>query len=371
MKLDDVYQECLGEPDSFYRHKRVLWIGSESYVAPAVCVLQGLARLGFEVCTIGKPNINSWFCNRVVDDPSGLSLDLVLSSLHWGTRWGHYRRYGLGGYLKVLIDGDDTFSLNHTWRDKYYFWRDRYGIEESGSVKDAEVSDYRWMEALDDYKPDVVFTMQKSPRDQGTFYIPSGIHDQYAEMGRPDIATGDRPVDFAHIPGPGAWRRAMKDLLSINALPGAVHNEEIRGEPVYPKEIEDLARRDEGNIHSYHRWACWVGFWDVLNRSKVLIHPGIDSLPFWDCKRPYEGMAAGCLVAMREPCTDVSDYPPTEVCPEAVFRNHGELMDKARFWHAHPDRLDELRGASAERGTRFFAPEAVARYFLCRTKKAL
>jgi hypothetical protein len=372
VRLDDVHQECLGEPDdAFYRHKRILWVGSESYVAPAVCVLQGLDKLGFEIYTVDKPNVNSWFCNRMVGDPSSLAFDFVLSALHWGTRWSHYDRYDLHGYPKVLIDGDDSFSDDHTWKDRYRFWVERYGTEDSEAVKDAEVQDHRWIEDLGGYEPDVVFSMQKSPKDGEAFYIPSGIHEQYMEMGRPDTATGERPVDFAHFPGPGVWRSAMKDLLDIGALPGNVHNEAARGEPVYPEPIRELAGRDGDNVHSYHRWACWDGFWRVLNRSKVLIHPGIDHYPFWDCKRPYEGWAAGCLVAMREPCTDVSDYPPTEVCTEAVFGSHGELMDKAQFWYAHPNHLDGLRRASAVRGARFFAPEAVARYFLRRIREAL
>jgi hypothetical protein len=372
VRLDDVYRECLGEPDgAFYRYKRVLWVGSESYVAPAICVLQGLDKLGFEVYVVGKPNVNSWFCNRVVGDPTGLPLDFVLSSLHWGTRWSHYDRYNLHRYPKVLVDGDDAFSDDHTWRDRHRFWVDRYGVEDSDAVKDTEISSHRWMEELGGYEPDVVFSMQKSPRDEGAFYIPSGIHEQYMEMGRPGTATNERPVDFAHFPGPGVWRTAMRDLLDIGALPGEVHNGTARGEPIYPEPVKGLAGRDGDNVHSYHRWACWPGFWCVLNRSKALIHPGIDYYPFWDCKRPYEGMAAGCLVAMRKPCTDVSGYPPTEVCPEAMFGSHEELMDKAQFWHANLDHLDKLRRESAERGIRFFAPEAVARYFLHRIRGTL
>jgi hypothetical protein len=216
----------------------------------------------------------------------------------------------------------------------------------------------------------VLFTMQRQRGDAVSHYVPSGIHGRYLAMGEPSRPLAERHIDFAHVPGPGVWRTAMRDLLDLGMLPGTVHNSPARGEPVYPAGIEALAKRDD-NVHSYHRWACWRDFYDVLNHSKVLLHPGIDGLPFWDCQRPYEGWACGCVVAMSVPCTDVSEYPPTDVCPEAVYGSHEQLAHIAGVWLDEPGYLKLLREKTVERAHRFFTPEAVARYFLLKVKESL
>jgi hypothetical protein len=363
VRLEDAYRAALDSPQAF-EHRAVLWVGSESYCASAICVLQGLHRLGFTVYTIGKPNINSWWCNVVVNDPNEVNFDLVLSGLHWGTRWSHYDRFGLHDRTKVLIDGDDVLDeAGQTWREKHTFWRERYGIYH-GDKDAADLFERRWVEPLGDYVPDVVFTMQKQPGDTETCYLPAGLHDQYWGMAEPWREVSERHIDVAHIPGPGVWRSAMQDLLSLEVLAATVHRVPVRGEAVLPDEIRQLAAMDEDNVHSWHRWACWTAFYNTLNYSKILIHPGIDHLPFWECKRPYEGWACGCVVAMAQPCTDVSDYPPTEVCPEAVYSSHDELFELIRRWLAEPDCLENLRRKSVERAYHYFCPEAVARYFL-------
>jgi hypothetical protein len=368
MKLDDVYRQALDSPDAFER-KRVLWIGSESYDAPAICVLEGLKRLDFEVHVL-KPNINSWFCETVVEDPSRHKYDFVLSSLHWGTRWSHYDKFKLHGYPKVLIDGDDARPGQDDWRAKYDFWVETYGLEESEEVKAAEIAPRRWMEPLGGYRPDVVFTMQKQPGDKETHYIPSGIHERYLAMSL-GKRLEERHIDIAHVPGPGVWRSAMSDLFRLGTFHGTAHEGPARGRPVYPPEIRGLAERDGDNVHSYHRWACWTAYYEILNHSKVFVHPGIDHLPFWDCPRIYEGMACGCLVTMSTPCTDVSDYPPTDVCPQAVFVGHEEMIRNAEAWYKDRGYLDDLRRKCYRRGVKFFAPVPVARYFLHKVRRSL
>lgn len=363
MTLDEIHAESRDSPTHF-EHKRILWIGSESYDAPAVCVLEGLDALGFEVYTIGKPNVNSWFCNQAIDDPNRYRYSFVLSSLHWGTRWSHYDKYGLHGYPKVLIDGDDCFSQEHTWRDKHALWAERYGYEGDEAVKDAERQMRRWMEPLGGYKPDAVFTMQKHDKD--TYYLPSGIHRRYLAMNEA-LPLVSRHIHFAHFPTSGVWRDAMRDLLRIGALPGTIHNLATYGAPIYPDGVEPEAE----NVHSLQRLACCVSYYHILNRSKVLIHPGIDHWPFWECQRIYEGWACGCVVAMSVPRTNVSDYPPTEVCPEAVYSSHEELIRIAREFHDRPEYLEVLRAKSLRRSRRFFTPKPVARYFLHKIRESL
>jgi len=367
VRLEDGYQASQNSEQHF-KHKRVLWIGSESYVAPAITVLQGLDALGFEIMTIGKPNINSWWCNKIVTDLDKLDFDFVLSATHWGTRWTHYDTFGLHKHLKVLIDGDDA-AAGETWRKRYEYYSKVYVFHPMRKIKEKEVCPFRWMEPLGDYRPDVLFVMQKQPGQEG-HYLPSGIHHGYLELAQ-GKSTAQRRIDFCHVPGPGVWRDAMRDLLDLNVLPGLVHNRPVRGQPVYHEAIRDWAEQDrerdgKGNVHSWHRWARWSEFYVTLNDSKVLIHPGIDHYPFWDCKRPYEGWACGCLMAMSRPATDTGDYSPTEVWPDAVYDSHQELIDKAHYWHTHPDELDRARRESHERALKYFSPEAIARYFLQR-----
>jgi hypothetical protein len=122
--LETIYQKSLGSERAF-PHKKILYIGTESYDSVAITVIEGLQELGFEIYVIGKSNINSWFCNKIIDSPAGLTFDFVLSSLHWGTRWSYYKKYGLQNYLKVLIDGDDNLGWK-TWQDKYAYYQSHY-----------------------------------------------------------------------------------------------------------------------------------------------------------------------------------------------------------------------------------------------------
>jgi len=142
-----------------YKHKAVLFIPSESYDAATITVLQGLQELGFTVYTYRKPNINSWFCNQVVQSiPSWMSFDFVLSNMHWGTQWHLYNELELNNYPKVLIDGCDN-RARHTWRDKYDFYCRKYKgkVRPRSDVLAQAIQPYRWMELLDGYKPDVDF----------------------------------------------------------------------------------------------------------------------------------------------------------------------------------------------------------------------
>jgi hypothetical protein len=365
--IEDVAAECR-ESEKLFKKKKILWIGSESYVAPAITVLQGLDTLGFEIYTLFKSNINSFFCNRIIDSGQleKMDFDFVLSATHWGTDYPAYDRYSLGKYPNVLIDGDDS-AHGETWQMRYQKYCKEYaGYPESKRRKKWPRFDERWMAPLDGYEPDILFTMQKQLDLEGQgHYIPSGIHYEYLSAAR-DLAAN---YDFCHFPTAGAWRQAMNDLICLGILPkgATVFNNIARGKPIFQEDIVALAQADQqGNVHSYHRWAVWQDYFTVLNSSRILIHPGIDKWPFWDCKRPYEGWACGCLVLMQNPCTDVSDYSPTGIWPDGVYVNYDDFQSKALFYFQHPALLHDARMDSRQRAESYLTPVPIARYFLKR-----
>ena len=53
-------------------------------------------------------NINSWFCNTIVDmlDDIEEKVDFVLSNLHWGTRWDFYKNLNREIFLNILANAD-------------------------------------------------------------------------------------------------------------------------------------------------------------------------------------------------------------------------------------------------------------------------
>lgn len=352
-----------------FKHKAVLLIPSESYDAAAIIVLQGLEMLGFTIYTIQKPNINSWFCNKVVEDPSGLEYDFVLSNMHWGVRWDFYDEYKLHKRPKALIDGCDNRG-RHSWRDKQAFYLKKYkgmGLP-AHSVWLREQQPHRWMMGLHGYRPDVVFTTQKNPGDK-TEYLPEGIHKQYLTWvgGK----TGkERDIDFAHFPGPGDKKRELTAFLKLAKIPGRVWNEKARGRPIIPNEIAWNVKADR-NIHSWYRWVMHRDYHKILNRTKILIYPGVYARPHWDAKRPWEALGAGCLVLTEKPPIDMSQYPMTELCPRAIYKSFDELVDKCQFFHGNPGRTEQYRLRAAENALRYFTPVPLARFFLWRILEAL
>ncbi len=366
MVLEETYQKCLGS-EKYFEHKNVLFIGSESYDSPVIAVLQGLDELGFNIYTIKKPNINSWFCNKIIEDPGQFKYDFVLSSLHWGTRWSYYKKYNLLSYKKVLIDGDDNLNWE-TWKDKYNYYTKRYVFDPPEEIKDLELAPRRWVEPLSGYEPDIVFTAQKRFDDKHSFYIPFGIHKQYYELYE-QKSTQEREYDFTQVPAPGIWRERMQFFVRLGRhfkfLPGKISNEDpfARGKELIPEKIRELALNDY-DVHSYHRWVMSKAYFRLLNNSKVLIYPGIDPLPFWESKRPWEAYASGCLVLMKKPCIDVSEYPLTELCQYAVYNNYFDFIKKCRYLYKHPDVLDKLRRDAFERSKKYFTPKPIANYFL-------
>jgi hypothetical protein len=366
MKLEEIYQESKNS-ENYFKYKNVLFIGSESYDAPTITVLEGLDELGFNIFTIKKPNINSWFCNKIIDNINGLKFDFILSNLAWGTRWSYYKRYNLYSYPKVLIDGDDNLYWEN-WQEKYNYYIKKYTYNPPEEIKNLRLMPYRWVESLGEYEPDVIFTAQKRFDDKESFYLPFGIHKQYFSLYERK-STQEREFDFTHIPGPGVYRERMSQLVRIcrrfKIIPGKISNESAygKGNEIIFEEIKDNTINDF-NVHSYHRWIMDKFYFHLLNNSKVLIYPGIDHFPFWDSKRPWEAYASGCLVLMSKPCIDVSEYPLTEICDFAVYGSYFEFIKKCRYLYKNQSYLDELRKQAFEKAKKYFTSKSIANYFL-------
>jgi len=355
---------------SSFKHRAVLFIGSESYDAPTITVLQGLHKLGWTIYTVGKPNINSWFCNRVVDAVAAEPVDYALSSLHWGTRWSLYRDSSLAEVARVLIDGDDSLP-GETWRDRHTRYTNAYGPPPAG-YEQKVLQERRWMEPLGGYEPDVLFTSQKQFGDTRSLYLPFGVHDEYLALAE-DRPLELRPTDLLYVRGPGHDRTRMTRFLRIAELlrltPGSTSITSPRGSEVVPPEIANLVATDAG-VHGYYRWVYSRAYFEALGRAKALVYAPPAAVS-WDSKRPWEAFAAGAFVLMLEPQVDMSGFSLVELCPEIVCKSMPSLLRRARRLLRTLDELDRLRRSCRTRVVETFSPEAVARYFLANVESAL
>ena len=347
-----------------FKHKAILFIPTESFDAPTITVMQGLDKLGWTVYTIGKPNINSWFVNTIIDSPKSAKFDFVLSNLHWGNRWDHYDKYKLHDHFKVLIDGCDNRKAKH-WEEKFAKYRERYVGQPSGEVMMKDLQPRRWTMPLGRYKPDVVFTSQK-PFGSKAFYLPFGIHENYLRFAS-NKTRSERTIDFCNIPGPGSARVKLTNYLGRTRLPGVVHNKKVTGTTESSLGMFiDVALKDYNvNIHSWHRWLEHPDYFRVLNNTKVLICPNVyTDRPHWDSMRVWEAYASGCLCLLEKPSVDMAQYPVTELCEEALFSSHRELIEKAKWLYRNQGRLERFRVKAIRGALRYFAPVPLARYFL-------
>ncbi len=362
--LKRIYYKSQGVEKKF-KHKAVLFIPTESYDAATITVLQGLERLAFSVYTIGKPNINSWFINTVIDNPNSVEYDFILSNLHWGNRWDYYDRFKLHNHFKVLIDGcDDRGKRN--WGEKHDFYYKKYG-RLGKDVTKRELQPWRWMMPLHGYKPDIVFTSQK-PHGSQSFYLPFGIHREYQRFtaGKSDR---ERRIDFANFPGPGSGRERLTNFLKRTKLPGVIHNEKVRGVIESSLDFElfmNVALKDN-NIHSWHRWLEYPDYFKVLNDTKVLVYPNVyTDRAHWDSARIWEAYTSGCLVMLEKPNVDMSQYPVIELCKEAQYTDLRDLVGKCQQLYSNQKRFEQLRLQAIEGALRFFTPVPLARLFLWR-----
>ena len=150
MILEDIYNKAFGIENN-YKNKKILFIGSESYDGGTITIIEGLSQLGFDIYVYKKTNINSWFCNKIIDNLDNIeeNIDFVLSNLHWGTRWSLYN------YLNhkvpfILIDNDDRMHDDNIsdWKNKYKNYCNVYKFEPPDEIKNMELSPYRWMEDI-------------------------------------------------------------------------------------------------------------------------------------------------------------------------------------------------------------------------------
>jgi hypothetical protein len=373
MVLEEVYRESQGS-ERFFKHKAILFIPSESYEAAVITVIEGLHKLGFTIYTINKSNINSWFCNKVIDNPNKVKFDFVLSGLHWGTRWSYYDKYKLHRYLKILIDSCDNPGLKD-WKEKYALYSSSYINNPAEDIKELEIMPYPWTEPLSGYEPDIVFTSQKNFGDKESIYLPFGIRDQYKTFFEGRKAE-DRDVDFTHILGGGSARRRTYCLIKVCTLlkimPGRVFNGIMIGDNIVPEQIKHYVAQDKG-VHGYWRWVKSRCYFRLLNRTKVFIYPGVQlsPTPWWDSERPWEAYASGCLVVLKKPNVDVSQYPVTEISPFAVYNSDLELLEKCWFLYRNQSFLERTRLLAFERAIKYFSSVSIANYFLAQIRRRI
>lgn len=363
-KLEKAYQLAKGSEEA-YKHKQILFIGSESYDAPTITILQGLQELGFTVLVIGHSNINSWFCETLIKKYEGQSIDFILSNLHWGTRWDYYENQFLPDVPKVLIDGDDNCNWN-SWRKKFENYSGQYKKLRPNEVPDGLLKPYRYVVDLGDYQPDIIFTAQKVHNEPfETIYLPFGVHREYFDLSE-SKGVDERWWDISHFIGPGIQRRRMHRMMTLMNYCGLIQNGfsgKVRGEAITPKAISEYCKKDD-NVHSYHRWILYKDYFKQLNNSKIVLYPGIDHWPFWDSKRPWEAMACGALVMMKHPVTDVSQYPITEIIPNLVYSNIIDFTKKVAAIRLKRYDLNRLQSDMKKKLIRYFTPQSITRYFL-------
>lgn len=385
--LEKTYNECFGIEKEF-KKKAVLFIGSESYDSATITIIEGLNLLGFKIYTYKKGNINSWFCNKVINSLFTIEdeIDFVLSNLHWGTRWSLYGQL----YHKVpfvLIDGDDRLHGNiiSNWKIKYghVLKTLRRATED---IKNKELSPFRWAEDMKgdliikdingtdlkiqyEYKPDIVFMSQKYKINTDEIYLPFGIHSNYIEQTQEIKKTSQRNIDICHIPGPGEYRSQMVNLVNKNFAKKNVWNKLVYGEMIVDDKIKEYCEQDAANIHSWHRWRICKDYHKVLLDSKICIISLIDkyNAPGWESKRAYEALAYGSFAMFeRQPDFDNSSYPIQEICEgvEFDYQNYNQLIERITYLLNNPNILEEKRQKSYKNAVKYFTSIPITRYFL-------
>ncbi len=361
-ELNAIYERALTISPRF-KHKRLLFIGSESYDAPVVTVIQGLQDLGFEVFTIGKPNMNSWFCNHVVDSPDGIHFDFVLSNSAWGTRWSDYDRFNLRRFPMVLIDGDDNPMGLVSWREKHSLNRSRYPVADAAEM-DAIIPQWRWMDSAIPPDPAVVFCSQRHPDDDESVFLPFGIQREHLGFSR-SIPFEERSLDFVCFLGSGRARKLMHWFLKIGGgmgvFPGKLAVEATHGPYFVPALLRHSHKMDPD---LFRCWAFDETYFDRLNHAKALVYPGVAGLPFWDSRRPWEALANGCLVLYGPPTIALGDYSLAGLSPFLQYNHLLDLTQKAWFLTRHPEAFKTLQTETIQAAKKYFSPKAIARYFL-------
>tara|TARA_R100000008_G_C3581577_1_gene168895 strand:+ start:963 stop:2054 length:1092 start_codon:yes stop_codon:yes gene_type:complete len=361
MIIKKYFQEARGIEKNF--NKKILFVGSESYEAPVITILEGLYKLGFQI-DVFKSNINSWFCENLISAASE-GYDFCLSGQQWGTRWDLIP----SNLIKIMVDGSDVVNGNDTWIKKANSFVDDHGkCVPSDLTQDVFLE--RWALPLGNYTPDILFTSQKqfTSSHEANFYLPFGITDFYKNP--KSRSFKDREIDFAHISGPGQKRNEVDALVARGLIPGNTFYGKVYGDPKFPSPISAMASKDQ-NIHSYHRWASNPAYVSALGNCKCILYGGIDHWPFWDSKRPWEALSSGSYFLFTKPPIDISEYPLSECDSFAECTDYRELVEKALYLYSHPSEFETRIKKMSERALKYFSSTSLARYFLLKIYQTL
>jgi len=380
MLLEEIYQKTLNIENKFTK-KKVLFIPTESYDDPSITIIEGLHKLGFQILVYKKSNINSWFCNIIIDNLDNIEdkIDFVISNIHWGTRWSLYEQL----YHKVpyiLIDGEDRLHdwskhkhwKRSSWRDTIECREKKYKRNPPENIKDKDLSPYRWIENVGNYKPDIIFKSQKYKINNDCIYLPFGIKDHYFDYNQ-NKKLDEREIDICHIGGKcGEYRKIMTEYMNKydNKNNFNIFNNLAYGDMECDIKIKKYIDTDK-NVHSWHRWRFCKNYSNTLNNSKILINHGLDKYyaPGWDSKRLWEALANGAFVLYyKQVDFDNSEYPIEEICKYCKYSNMDELKEKFEYLLSNKKLLDNYRLKFIENGKKYYNSETITRYFLWNIK---
>tara|TARA_B100001093_G_scaffold329155_1_gene314152 strand:+ start:1103 stop:2158 length:1056 start_codon:yes stop_codon:yes gene_type:complete len=341
--------------------KNILFIGSESYDGPTITIIEGLYNLGYKIFVYKKTNINSWFCNIIIDSLDNIedNIDFIISNLHWGTRWDLYNKINKK-IPYILIDGDD--HNNNTWKNKYIKYCNSYGILNTIQIKDIETQNLlskRIMIKIENYEPDLIFKTQKF-NNEG-IYLPFGINFSYLQF-KKNIPISKRKIDICHFPGPGKYRENMTNIINKNFKNYSVSNKLIYGNMIVDNNIKTFCEKDN-NIHSWHRWKTCDEYFNTINNSKICIY--VPAPGGWDSKRPWEILSQGTiLLYFKTPGLIDNEYPLKQLGNFFEFTTIEELINKCNLLLNNKDFLNEKAKECHKNAEKYFTSEPITEYFL-------
>ena len=370
--LENTYNKCLNIENKFTK-KKILFIPSESYDVCTIGIIEGLNKLGFEILVYKKNNINSWFCNKIIDNLDNIedTIDFVLSNLHWGTRWSLYNKLK-HNVPYILIDGDDRIHGNNIsdWKDKYNNYIKIYKLNPSDEIKDRELSPYRWIEEIGNYKPDLIFMANKYKINKNCLYLPTGILDNYIKyLDNNNNNINNKKYDIVHINGPGEYRNKLKYIIDTYLKKYNIFNEKIYGETQLDNKIKHYYNLDN-NIHSWHRWNLAKDYCNMLKQSKINIISPVDvynSPGGVGIKRITEALMSGSYILYHQQSdVDDSTYSYEYICDycKFEFENYNEMIQKCDYLLNNPDILKQKQINMYNNSKKYFTSIPITRYFL-------
>ena len=343
--------------------KSILFIGSESYDAATITIIEGLNKIGYTIYVYKKSNINSWFCNIIINDLNIVkdSIEFIISNLHWGTRWDLYKHFNMNT-IKILIDGDDD-NNNISWKNKYQLCIKNYNIADVNYLENNLLLNQRCMIDIKDYKPDIIFKSQKFSNEG--IYLPFGINFTYLKFNK-NIPLNKRNIDICHFSGPGRYRENMTNFINKNFKKYNVFNNKIYGEMIVDESIKEFCNKDN-NIHSWHRWKTCDKYFETINNSKICIY--VPAPGGWDSKRPWEILSQGSLLLYYKQAELIDkEYELNKISDYCQFNSYDELISKCEELLNNPNFLEKKRIECYNNAIKYFTSEPLAHYFISKIK---